>query len=103
MKVAEAIRLTVRALGLPHTAASRGYVTISAGVATRTRSTLGEAALVGEADAALYEAKRLGRNRSIVYSSLELQFVETAVDPARRRASRQKSNSAFSNFLLEYA
>ena len=35
VKVAEAIRLTVRALGLPHTTASRGYVTISAGVATR--------------------------------------------------------------------
>jgi len=78
MKVAEAIRLTVRALGLPHTTASRGYVTISAGVATRTRSTLGEAALVGEADAALYEAKRFGRNRSVAFSSLELQFVDTA-------------------------
>jgi diguanylate cyclase (GGDEF)-like protein/PAS domain S-box-containing protein len=78
MKVAEAIRLTVRALGLPHTTASRGYVTISAGVATRTRSTLGEAALVGEADASLYEAKRFGRNRSVAYSSLELQFVDTA-------------------------
>ena len=77
LKVAEAIRLTVRALGLPNTAATRGYVTISAGVATRTRSTLGEAALVGEADVALYEAKRLGRNRSIVYSSLELRYVET--------------------------
>ena len=33
LKVAEAIRLTVRALGIPNTAASRGYVTISAGVA----------------------------------------------------------------------
>ena len=78
LKVAEAIRLTVRALGLLNTAASRGYVTISAGVATRTRSTLGDAALVGEADTALYEAKRLGRNRSVTYPSLDLQFVDTA-------------------------
>jgi len=77
LKVAESIRLTVRALGIPNTASSRGYITISAGVAARNRSTLDEAALVGEADTALYEAKRLGRNRSILYSSLDLQYVES--------------------------
>ncbi|MBR1270206.1 diguanylate cyclase [Bradyrhizobium sp. AUGA SZCCT0222] len=76
LKVAESIRLTVRALGLPNTAATRGFVTISVGIASRTRSTPGEAALVGEADAALYEAKRLGRNRSFVYSSPVLRYVE---------------------------
>lgn len=78
LKVAEAIRLTVRALGIPNTASSRGYVTISVGVAARNRSTSDEAALVGEADAALYEAKRLGRNRSIVYSSLGPQYIESS-------------------------
>ena len=77
LKLAEAIRLTIRALGIPNTAASRGYVTISAGVATRTRSTLGEAALVGEADTALYEAKRLGRNASVAYSSLDLRYADS--------------------------
>ncbi len=77
LKVAEAIRLTVRALGIPNTAASRGYVTVSAGVTTRTRSTLDESALVGEADTALYQAKRLGRNRSVVYSAVGLQYVES--------------------------
>ncbi|MBN8992910.1 MAG: diguanylate cyclase [Rhizobiales bacterium] len=76
LKVAEKIRLTVRALGLPNSAATRGYLTISVGIATRTRATLGETALVGEADIGLYEAKRLGRNRSIAYSSLELRYVE---------------------------
>ncbi|MET0674416.1 MAG: diguanylate cyclase, partial [Bradyrhizobium sp.] len=77
LRVAEAVRLTVRALGIPNTAATRGYVTISAGVAARTRSTLDESALVGEADTALYEAKRLGRNRTIVYSTAPLQYVES--------------------------
>jgi diguanylate cyclase (GGDEF)-like protein/PAS domain S-box-containing protein len=77
LKVAEGIRLTVLALGIPNTASSRGYITISAGVAARNRSTIDESALVGEADTALYEAKRLGRNRSILYSSLDLQYVES--------------------------
>jgi len=77
LKVAEAIRLTVLSLGIPNSVSSRGYITISAGVAARTGSTLDEAALVGHADTALYEAKRLGRNRSIVSSSLNLQYVES--------------------------
>jgi len=78
LKVAEAIRLTVRALGIPNSASSRGYITVSAGVASRTRSTLDEAALVGEADTALYEAKRLGRNRSVVCSAPDLKYVDSA-------------------------
>ena len=92
LKVAESIRLTVRALGLPNTAANRGFVTISAGIATRTRATSGEAALVGEADVALYEAKRLGRNRSFVYSSPVLRYVEAGSiqhDPELAPAERK--------------
>lgn len=77
LKVAEAIRLTVRALGIPNSASSRGHITISVGVASRTDATFDEAALVGQADTALYEAKRLGRNRTVVSSSLDLQYVET--------------------------
>jgi diguanylate cyclase (GGDEF)-like protein len=83
LKIAEAIRLTIRALGIPNTAANRGYVTISAGIAARTRSTLNESTLVGEADTALYEAKRLGRNSSVVYSSLDLRYTESgSIQPA---------------------
>ena len=77
LKVAEGIRLTVLALGIPNSASSRGYITISAGVAARNSSTIDEAALVGEADTALYEAKRLGRNRSILYSSHDLRYAES--------------------------
>ena len=96
LKVAEAIRLTVRALGLPNSAATRGYVTVSAGITSRTRSTPGEAALVGEADVALYKAKRLGRNRTIVYSALDLQYVETGSiqhDPEFERDRIKRADS----------
>src|SRR5258708_18676294 len=78
LKVAEQVRLTVRALGILNTAANRGYVTISAGVAARTSATSDESALVGEADSALYEAKRLGRNRSVVYSAFDLRYFDSA-------------------------
>ncbi|QDW38281.1 diguanylate cyclase [Bradyrhizobium sp. KBS0727] len=78
LRVAESIRLTVRALGITNAAANRGYVTISAGIAARTSATLDQSVLVGEADAALYEAKRLGRNRSVVYSALDLRYVAAA-------------------------
>jgi diguanylate cyclase (GGDEF)-like protein/PAS domain S-box-containing protein len=77
LKVAEAIRLAVRALGVPNSASSRGFITISVGVAARHPTTTDDAALVGEADTALYEAKRLGRNRSVVSSSLDLRYVES--------------------------
>ena len=95
LKVAEAIRLTVRALGLPNSAATRGYLTVSVGLASRTCSTLGDAALVGEADVALYEAKRLGRNRTIVYSSLDLRYVEAGSiqhDPDLAPAERDRAH-----------
>jgi diguanylate cyclase (GGDEF)-like protein/PAS domain S-box-containing protein len=77
MRVAETVRLTIRSLGIVNPASSRGHVTISAGVSTRTEATLDEAMLVGDADLALYEAKRLGRNRSFAASSLKHAFVES--------------------------
>ncbi len=77
VRVAEAVRLTVRSLGIPNPAASRGYVTISVGVSTRSEATLDQAMLVGDADLALYEAKRLGRNRSFAASALKHAYVKS--------------------------
>jgi diguanylate cyclase (GGDEF)-like protein/PAS domain S-box-containing protein len=77
LRVAEAVRLTVRSLGISNPSSPRGYVTISVGVATRTRATLNEATLVGDADLALYEAKRQGRNSSFAASALKAPFVES--------------------------
>ncbi len=70
LKVAEAIRLTIRSLAIANPAASRGFLSISLGVASRAPDTTDETRLVGDADLALYEAKRLGRNCSVAYSSL---------------------------------
>jgi diguanylate cyclase (GGDEF)-like protein/PAS domain S-box-containing protein len=69
--VAEAVRLRVRALEIPNTASLRGYLSISIGVASRTKQTSNEVVLVGEADLALYEAKRRGRDCVVTNSSLE--------------------------------
>jgi diguanylate cyclase (GGDEF)-like protein/PAS domain S-box-containing protein len=77
LRVAEAVRLTVRALGVRNSASSRGYVTVSVGVSTKTESIFDEAMLVGDADLALYEAKRQGRNQSFASSALKHTFVES--------------------------
>jgi GGDEF domain-containing protein len=58
-------------IGLLNSASSRGQVTVSVGLSTKTNTTRDDGMLVGEADLALYEAKRLGRNRSFASWSLK--------------------------------
>ena len=88
VKVAEASRLRVRALTLPHVGASRGFVTVSAGVASRTNSIVDETSLVRNAVIALYQAKKLGRNRvvNLAKDNASLQIPsEEIVQPASRK------------------
>jgi diguanylate cyclase (GGDEF)-like protein len=63
--VAERLRTAVEARGLEHLHADRGHVTISLGVAASlpTTAPISAAALVADADRALYAAKHAGRNR----------------------------------------
>lgn len=70
LDLAETVRLKVQSLGLANTASEHGCVTVSIGVAAKLPGTSSEVALLGEADQALYEAKRSGRNRCIPGSSL---------------------------------
>ncbi len=68
--VAESVRLRVRALEIAHSGTARDYLSVSVGVASRHTQTTSEAGLLGEADLALYEAKRRGRNCVIAYTAL---------------------------------
>ncbi len=62
--VAERIRAAVLALAIPHAGSAAGILTVSIGVAAAHPWLDGdEGTLVQDADAALYEAKRAGRNQ----------------------------------------
>lgn len=65
MGLANELERKVRALSIPHAQSSVTHViTVSVGVATRTVDSLDDqAALIGLADAQLYEAKQSGRGR----------------------------------------
>lgn len=74
VKVAETIRMAVEQLQIPHkTSSVSPYITLSLGVASMipTRNSQPEN-LVQEADNALYEAKRKGRNRSIMGGPVDI-------------------------------
>ena len=64
LQIAQQLRLSVEALDLPHPTSMAGRVTISVGVAVMSDERYdGVDTLVAGADAAVYRAKRDGRNR----------------------------------------
>ena len=83
--VAESVRLKVKALGIANPAASHGHVSVSVGVASKTPRMRGDRDLIAEADMALYQAKRTGRNRSVAASTIERHFSESSLAPEQPR------------------
>ncbi|MBV8260046.1 MAG: GGDEF domain-containing protein, partial [Paraburkholderia sp.] len=64
LALAEKVRAAIEALALPHAGSPNGVLTVSVGVACTTQRAFGGwRALTDAADAALYTAKRSGRNR----------------------------------------
>ncbi len=70
LRVGESVRMAIAALGIAHEANPAGVVTVSVGIATLVPKP-GETqlALTQPADAALYRAKELGRNRCVAAQS----------------------------------
>jgi diguanylate cyclase (GGDEF)-like protein len=65
--VAQRLVASMKDLALPHPSSGLGYVTVSIGVACNEHLAPSPQALIARADAALYRAKRAGRNRVDVH------------------------------------
>jgi diguanylate cyclase (GGDEF)-like protein len=73
LEIAENLRAAIEKLDLAHAVAPSGHVTVSVGVASlRAAGTMSEQMLIEAADAALYGAKRRGRNAVVGHAAVEL-------------------------------
>jgi diguanylate cyclase (GGDEF)-like protein/PAS domain S-box-containing protein len=75
--IADAMRDAVRGLGIAHFAAPLRLLSVSVGLSHRKAGGKDPVDALREADFALYEAKRQGRNRTVVFDVQQLVVVET--------------------------
>jgi diguanylate cyclase (GGDEF)-like protein/PAS domain S-box-containing protein len=90
---AERLRLKMRELAITHQGRSMGMLTVSIGVAVFPEHGLSPKELMAAADAALYEAKRAGRDQVVVAS---LRSAEDVALPGAEVSAVEKSIAGWS-------
>jgi diguanylate cyclase (GGDEF)-like protein len=70
-KCVESIRESIKHLSLHHRGQTLGTITVSAGIATYPAHAENSEDLIRAADDALYQAKKAGRDRIVIYQPLE--------------------------------
>jgi diguanylate cyclase (GGDEF)-like protein len=79
---ANAIHGCIRDLRIANPACEFDWVTLSIGIAHRCDGRSDALEVLREADLALYQAKRCGRNRTVLASALSGEMVESRDAPA---------------------
>ena len=93
--LADAICRRVAALNLPHETSPLGRITVTIGVASIIPHRDADAAeLVAEADYALYEAKRAGRNRVVLATGAPPQAYSLSAEMRNRSTCRSALSSS---------
>ena len=79
LELAETMRQSVEDMAIPHLASESGVVTVSLGVHCVRTDAHSLEDLLEKADAALYKAKRLGRNKACVWNEADTDLIEATV------------------------